>query len=307
MLRKSTGLWLLLFAMVLIGSLIVGGWQVAQSVMLSRSVSEGRTIADMVEGVGRWASKYGGMHARTEGLGAPIPGSYLTRSTYAVTTTELGLLQGVKADQGLEQRQAMERLENYHWKNPALIQREIADVLAESGSRSFYRMTARTVLNQNNAPNPFELEALNNIQQAFAKLSADDASKLLQRGGVASLQSDTAGPNEYWRVEKGQLHYARAVIAQGSCLKCHDTPERAPEFLKTNAQFNGGGGFGYKVGQPVGVISVKVPMPPVSQVVEQGVSKGVTAAMLMALFSAIGVLVLGARVLFSPSTSAGQA
>ena len=303
MLRKSTGLWLLLFALVLIGALVMGGWQVAQSVMLSRSVSEGRTIADMVEGVGRWASKYGGLHARTEGLGAPIPGSYLTRSTYAVSMAEQGLLQGVKTEDAKEERQAMERLENYHWKNPALIQREIADVLAESGSRSFYRMTARTVLNPNNAPSPFELEALDNIQRAFAKLNADEASQALQRGKTVS---EIPGPTEYWRVEKGQLLYARAVIAQGSCLKCHDTPEKAPEFLKTNAMFNGGGGFGYKVGQPVGVISVKVSMPPVEQVVKQGITKGVTAAMLVALCAAVGVLVLGARVLFSPSSRTAQ-
>jgi hypothetical protein len=60
----------------------------------------------------------------------------------------------------------MKRVETYYWKNPALVQREVADVIMASGSQARYRMTARSVLNPNNAPNAFEVQALDAIQNA---------------------------------------------------------------------------------------------------------------------------------------------
>ena len=210
--------------------------------MLKQTISEGRTVADMVENIGKWASQYGGVHVRTQGANAKIPGNFLTRSVYSISGSDNQVLQGSKVEAAVAERDALERVEAYHWKNPALIQREVADVIAASGSKARYRLTARTVLNKNNAPDTFEREALDAVQAA------------------ANTKTDAPTAQEYWRVSGGRLLYARSVVAQASCLRCHDNPDNAPEFIRTNAQFNGGGGYGYVAGKPAGLISVSLPL-----------------------------------------------
>lgn len=240
---KTARLGLRLIAPMLLfaGGLSAAAWWVSESLMLKQTISEGRTVADMVENIGRWASQYGGVHVRTVGSSAKIPGNFLTRSVYAVSGSDSQVLQGAKVDAAVGERDALERIEAYHWKNPALVQREVADVISASGSKARYRLTARTVLNKNNAPDAFEQEALDAVQAAAA-------------------QGKAAAAQEYWRVSGGRLLYARSVVAQASCLRCHDKPDSAPEFIRTNAQFNGGGGYGYLEGKPAGLISVSVPM-----------------------------------------------
>ena len=276
--------------LVLLGALASAVWLAGDALLLSRSVNEGRIVADMAETVGRWASQYGGLHARTQGASAALPGTFLTRSVYAGTDEDAGVLQGSRSEHRLDERGAMERVEAYHWKNPALIQREVADTLLASGSRAQYRLTARTVLNRNNAPNAFELEALDALQSAFLRLGKP--SEPLGRD-VASPLGQAGSHQEYWRVEGGQLLYARAVVAQASCLRCHDTPEKAPDFLKANQQFNGGGGFGYKVGQPVCLISVKLPVSTSATLLRDGVPPPAWAALGVALLAGLGILRLG--------------
>jgi hypothetical protein len=268
----------LLFLALLLGSLGAAAWWGAQSLVVARTLSESRTVADLAENVGKWASQYGGVHVRTQGADAPLPGSFLTRSVYARDANEAAFLQGSRTDatQAGHEREALRSLEAYHWKNPALVQRELADVLLASGSRAQYRLTARTVLNPSNAPTPFEVEALNALQQ-----QAKDAP------AVAGVP---AAPREYWRVKQGELYYTRAVVAQKSCLKCHDTPEKAPDFLRSNPQFNGGGGFGYQLGQPAGLISVKMRLPQTTDVLRDALSAQAWAALGVSALAAVGLL-----------------
>lgn len=254
----SLGAGLLMFA-----SLGAAAWWTTESLVLSQSVSEGRTVADMVENVGRWASQYGGVHVRTVGTDAKIPGSFLTRAVYAANGGDAAVLNGSRAGQGEAEREAMQRVEAYHWKNPALVQREVADVIAASGSKARYRLTARTVLNTNNAPNAFEIEAMDRLQ------AADGTQR------------------EYWTVRAGQLLYARAVVAQKSCLTCHAAPDKAPEFLRTHTQFNGGGGFGYVENKPVGVISVALPLPSTRQALAGSLPARAWVALGVALAAAL--------------------
>ncbi len=253
MYRRSV--WLVLLVVVMLVSLGFGAWWTGEALVVSRTVNESRTVADMVENIGRWASQYGGVHVRTQGVNAALPGSFLTRSVYAVSGDDAAVLQGSKSDANTTAHEAMDRVEAYHWKNPALIQREVSDVLLASGSKAQYRLTARTVLNKNNEPNAFELEALGILQAAYEK---NIATRKTESPSTTGAQP---APLEFWRVQSDRLVYARAVTAQASCLKCHGTPEAAPEFLRTNRQFNGGGGFGYAAGQPAGLISVTVPLP----------------------------------------------
>jgi hypothetical protein len=155
---------------VLFGALGTCAWWTTESLVLSQSVSESRTVADMAENVGRWASQYGGVHVRTIGTEAKIPGSFLTRAVYAANGGDATVLAGSRAGQSETERDAMQRVEAYHWKNPALVQREMADVIAASGSKARYRLTARTVLNTNNAPNAFEIEAMDALQAGDEEL-----------------------------------------------------------------------------------------------------------------------------------------
>lgn len=285
---SASGLVLVGLVGVLVAALGAAAWWTADNLVAARAVSEGRIVADMAETVGRWASQYGGVHARTQGAGAALPGSFLTRNVYAGADGDATLLNGAKAEQRQGEREAMARIETYYWKNPALIQREVADVLMATNSQAQYRMTARTVLNRNNAPNPFEVEALDALQQAFKEHGAEALGKSASLSG--SHLGLKAAPNEYWKIQGGQLLYARAVIAQKSCLRCHDTPESAPDFLRTNQQFNGGGGFGYKVGQPIGVISVKLPVQTGLQAASQSVPTAAWAALGVALVASLGVV-----------------
>jgi hypothetical protein len=270
------GISLVLPMVLFIGALSTGAWWLSEALVLRQTVSEGRTVADMVENIGRWASQYGGVHVRTQGSNAKIPGNFLTRSVYAVSGADGQVLQGSKVEAAAAERDALERVEAYHWKNPALIQREVADVIAASGSKSRYRLTARTVLNKNNAPDRFETEALDAIQAA------------------ADNKGDGTAAQEYWRVSGNRLLYARSVVAQASCLRCHDKQDSAPEFIRTNAQFNGGGGYGYVTGKPAGLISVSVPLPKNSNLV-QALPPEVWGAVGLAGLAALWMLVLAFR------------
>jgi hypothetical protein len=270
------GLKLIVPMLMFVGGLGAATWWLSESLVLRQTISEGRTVADMVENIGRWASQYGGVHVRTEGANAKIPGNFLTRSVYSVSGADSQVLQGSRVEAAVAERNALERVEAYHWKNPALIQREVADVIAASGSKSRYRLTARTVLNKNNAPDAFEREALDAVQAA------------------ANRKTDGAAATEYWRVSGGRLQYARSVVAQPSCLRCHDNPDSAPEFIRTNAQFNGGGGYGYVAGKPAGLISVSVPMAS-TQAALQTLPPEVWAAIGLAGVGALWMLVLALR------------
>jgi len=259
-----------------VGGLGAASWWLSESLVLNQTISESRTVADMAENIGRWASQYGGVHVRTQGAAAKIPGNFLTRSVYSMSGADNDVLQGSRVEAAVAERNALERIEAYHWKNPVLVQREVADVITASGSKARYRMTARTVLNKNNAPDAFEREALDAVQTA------------------ANKKADASTAQEYWRVSGGRLLYARSVVAQASCLRCHDNPDNAPEFIRTNAQFNGGGGYGYVAGKPAGLISVSVPMAS-TETALQTLPPEVWAAVGLAGVGALWMLVLAFR------------
>ncbi|MFO1226224.1 DUF3365 domain-containing protein [Roseateles sp.] len=221
---------------VIVAGLGLSIWSWTNSLLEMQSVSEARTVADFVENVGRWASRYGGVHVRTVGTHNAIPGNFLTRTTYSLNADQVAALTAAMAPDP-------KSLEAYHWKNPALIQREVADVVAESGSKASFRLTAASVLNTGNAPNEFEKRAMGAIREA------------------ANADAKSAAAQEYWEVQGRRLYFGRSVVAQKTCLRCHDKAENAPEFLRTNVAFNGGGGFGYVEGKPAGLISVNLPLP----------------------------------------------
>jgi len=256
--RLSLGTQFGLLLAILLGFISVAGSIVGRSIVESQVLNESRSIADMTEHIGSWAAKYSGLHVKTVPGKTVQVGEYLQRSVYALNDTDHKALMGMRMSEIGAQASAVNRTEAYHWKNPALIQREVSDVAMARGGRVQFRITAASVMNPHNAPDEFE-------QTAIKKIGID-YNERISRGekpasyyGVAS--ATTGGPAEYWSVEGGFMRYTRAIITTKSCLGCHGTREASPEFLKSNMTFNGGGGFGYKDGQPDGIISVKIPIP----------------------------------------------
>lgn len=182
-------------------------------------VNEARSIADMTENVGAWAATYKGVWIKDDGLtqaGVDV-GSHIDTKRY-------------RADQAPAD-QAQEILDTYHRKNPALVQRELADVIQKSDSRSKFRLTSDKYMNPMNAPDGFD-------QRAIQSLRASQAP-------------------EYFEVRGNELRYARRVEAQANCMSCHDTPEKAPKTVAL--MYPGPQGYGYVVGELAGIISVRVP------------------------------------------------
>src|SRR5262245_4045719 len=105
------GLKLIVPMLLFAGGLGAATWWLSESLVLRQTVSEGRTVADMVENIGKWASQYGGVHVRTQGANAKIPGNFLTRSVYSVSGSDNQVLQGSRVEAAVAERDALERVE----------------------------------------------------------------------------------------------------------------------------------------------------------------------------------------------------
>lgn len=192
----------------------VGDW-----VSRAQSVDEARSIADMAENVGVWASAYKGVWVKDDGLtsaGVDI-GMHIDTRRYRTEADATAESHGL--------------YDAYYRKNPALIQRELADVIRQSNSRGKFRLTSDKYMNPMNAPDGFDTRAM------------------------AALRS--TGQTEYYEVQGGEMKYARRVVAKESCMVCHDTPARAPAAI--SRLYPGPQGYGYVTGELAGIISVRVP------------------------------------------------
>lgn len=120
-------------------------------------------------------------------------------------------------------------------KNPALAQRELSQITEKSNSKGKFRMVSDNPMNPDNIPNRFEMSALEKIREN--------------------------GIKDYFEIKNGKLLYARGIIAKAACLKCHESPEKAPTSVRDKYPSLGkANGYGYVVGQIIGVTSVSVPL-----------------------------------------------
>ncbi|MBR0567145.1 diguanylate cyclase [Azoarcus sp. L1K30] len=106
-----------------------------------------------------------------------------------------------------------------------------------------YRETTLDSTNPRNMANPWESKLIDELAAAQAKAPQDE----IERSGI------------YGTGVKRALYVARPItITQASCLSCHGTPEVAPtSMIKL---YGSGGGYGWQMGQTVGMQIVKVPM-----------------------------------------------
>ncbi|MCI5148965.1 MAG: DUF3365 domain-containing protein [Candidatus Electrothrix sp. MAN1_4] len=120
----------------------------------------------------------------------------------------------------------------FYGKNPALATRELSMIANKEATRAFFRVTSDDYRQEDNIPDAFELSAI----KAFKK------DKRL----------------EYVEQHKdGTYQYARPILVQQECLKCHGDPADAPPAVLE--KYGSEKAFGYKVGEVRGIVSVTLP------------------------------------------------
>lgn len=263
---------------------------VRHSLIEVQALQRGRTVADMVDAFGAWASQYRGIWVRSDPADQTLKvGNFLEHRITSKATPEAAAAAAAAASsgaplppptyetKGLAQSDiaAISTSGAFHSKNPALVQRELSEVVSASASAEKFRMTSDRFFNPNNAPTRFELSAIEAIREGDGKVT------------------------EYSEVKGNTLYYARRLTVSPGCMRCHDTPEKSPAVMQ--AKYAGTAGWGYKLGGVAGVISVTVPMTDrdISAVLS-GLNGKVWAAiaavvlMLMILLTWLYVTVIGA-------------
>jgi hypothetical protein len=214
--RKISFLTIAFLVLLLCATLFAAG----EAIYRSQAVAQARTVADMVENIGKWASNYRGLWVKN------IKGQELDLGSHLdtmVVTPSIANNSEISAEEA-------NALIQFHLKNPALIQREISDFTEKSSSTTKFRITSDKFMNPKNAPNRFETMAINEIRKNKS--------------------------NEFYAISDGQLRYARALVTTEACMRCHDTPAKAPASVR---DLYPNQGYGYEIGTVSGVISVSVP------------------------------------------------
>ena len=100
----------------------------------------------------------------------------------------------------------------------------------------------------------FREASLNPLNVAKNKADAEEE-KLIQQFAADRKLKELSG---YLRRGSHEVFYvARPIVVEGSCLKCHDTPEAAPKEIAL--QYGTKSGFGWKEGDINSVLMVTVP------------------------------------------------
>ncbi|WP_339137591.1 MAG: DUF3365 domain-containing protein [Candidatus Electrothrix sp. GW3-4] len=121
---------------------------------------------------------------------------------------------------------------NFYGKNPALATRELSMIANKEATRAIFRVTSDDYRHEDNMPDGFETSAI----RAFRE---DKQLEFVER------------------YEDGTYRYARPILVQLECLKCHGDPEDAPPSVIE--KYGAEKAFGYKVGEVRGIVSVSLP------------------------------------------------
>jgi len=117
-------------------------------------------------------------------------------------------------------------------KNPALATRELSVIASKTSTRATFRVTSDRYRNPLNKPDAFESEAL-------AQFINNDEKKYVDR------------------FEQDVYRYTQPLFIKKACLRCHGDPKDAPP--EVIEKYGDKRGFGYKLGDVRGIISVKLP------------------------------------------------
>ena len=275
------------FSLLLLVVLALGGlsaYLIGDAVYLREAENQARTVADMVENVGTWASQYKGVWVRNDPAADKFKvGDFLEREAAWSRADKpppspipaLAVTNPFGADEAKPRPYAVEAnppRAAFHRKNPALVQRELSQVTQASPAGAKFRMTSDKFMNPNNAPNLFEMTAIDALQNS--------------------------ANTEYAEVRGDSLLYARKLVATSACLQCHGTPERAPPALLE--RYGSSNGFGYKEGGVAGVISVVIPLQYAPAKLLRDISAWTWVAIGAFLLSALCVMIYVQHFIISP-------
>ena len=129
----------------------------------------------------------------------------------------------------------------FYGKNPAVATRELSMIANKEATHAIFRITSDDYRHNDNAPDEFELSAI----QAFKR------DKLLK---------------SFEQYQDGTYRYARPLLVQQECLKCHGDPQDAP--LAVRNKYDSTSAFGYTIGQVRGIISVSLPAIGIQEIVQ---------------------------------------
>jgi len=221
---RRTPLWTQ-FTVLLVLVALTGGFMafvLMGRAYITNAQSRARTVADFVEDVGAWASKYKGMWVRSEADDDGQVGDFLE-------TVQIARMEHGQADAKV----ALHKDGSFHRKIPSLVQRELSEVTNATNHPVRFRMTSDKFMNPGNAPTRFELAAIERMRQT--------------------------GETEATEINGNRLQYARRLTAETACMSCHDSPDKAPAAVRARYP-EANMGYGYKLGGVAGVISVSVPI-----------------------------------------------
>jgi hypothetical protein len=135
----------------------VASYLVGSSVYVSETRNQARTVADMVDNFGQWATRYRGVWVKDD---PAIRNSRSAASSSAKLSTA-----PVANDSTTAPNAAA-----FHRKNPALVQRELSDITIASPAKAKFRMTSDRYMNPNNAPSEFDKVAMNAIRDRALRI-----------------------------------------------------------------------------------------------------------------------------------------
>ena len=232
----ATQFWLLGTLILVSGALLT--FLLVGRIYIANAQSRARAVADVVEDVGAWASRYRGVWVRGDSpdparVGdalATVPG--FAPGTVFRPPPDLEAVSPQDAsDTGATKSGGASGA--FHLKNPELVQREISEATTAAGRDVKFRVTSDKLMRPSSAPTRFELAALESMRES---------------GRIESSE-----------IKGDSLLYARRLTASTACLACHDTPANAPAVIRARYP-DREQGYGYKVGDLVGIVSVSVPV-----------------------------------------------
>lgn len=184
-------------------------------------IAHARSIVQMIDAYRTMISQHGGYYVRREAsTDVRFVGRHLASYDLFVNTPD-----------------AETKKYTFHHKNPFLALSDYSAQVWKSPVGAKFKMVSDNALNSFNRPDAFESAALTHLRET--------------------------GGNEFFQVSGGQFRYAQPVKAEKSCLQCHGDPAKAPSAVvmqyPPGAGQPSGKGYGYQVGQIIGLTSVTIP------------------------------------------------
>lgn len=221
---------------------------------MEAELAHARTVTDMADSFRSYVAEKGGLYVKR-----PLTADLSAVGRYLETMVNNDPPEGV-------QPYAM------HRKPPFAAVLDFSDQVGRSPAAAKFRITSDNPLNRANNADLFELQAITTMRQ-------------------------NPGKTEFWTIQDGNLRYARVLVASQACLSCHGAAENAPQSVR--AQFppiaggEAGGGYGWKVGDVVGVTSASMHHKTLIEMLGgQGLGFWFSASILLILMLAAFLLVV---------------